>query len=264
VYRTNVIAPLALTQALWPFLAPDARIFNISSDAGAEAYAGWGGYGSSKAALEQITAVFAAENPERRIYWVDPGDMRTQMHQEAFPGEDIGDRPLPEESVPGFIHLIEGNLPSGRYQAHAITAEKPQTPAIRELRAALTVQQFEDTVRVFRDQMGLSVTLEWSTPEGRGVVLDAGRATLEIVDGAQAETIDHVEVGQRVSGPVRLALEVGDVEATAKVLQDQGTTVLHEAVLTPWGDYNQRVQTPEGVQITLYQAGVAKADEVIS
>ncbi len=120
VYRTNVIAPLALIQEMQKFLKLGARVINVTSDAGVEAYAGWGGYGSSKAALEQLSAIFAAENPALRVYWVDPGDMNTQMQQEAFPGEDVSDRPPPEESVPGFIELIEGNLPSGRYQARAL------------------------------------------------------------------------------------------------------------------------------------------------
>jgi NAD(P)-dependent dehydrogenase (short-subunit alcohol dehydrogenase family) len=121
VYRTNTLAPLALLQAVRHVLKPDARVINVSSDAAVEAYAGWGGYGSSKAALEQLSAVLAVENPALRIYWVDPGDMRTQMQQEAFPGEDISDRPLPEESVPGFLALLEGDLPSGRYAARAIS-----------------------------------------------------------------------------------------------------------------------------------------------
>lgn len=127
VYRTNVIAPLALLQAVRNELKPDARIINITSDAGVEAYPGWGGYGSSKAALEQLSAILAAENAAWRVYWVDPGDMRTQMHQEAFPGEDISDRPLPEESVPGLIELLEGDRPSGRYAARALAvAETPE------------------------------------------------------------------------------------------------------------------------------------------
>lgn len=120
VYLTNVIAPLALLQTLRPQLKPGARIINVTSDAAVEAYEGWGGYGSSKAALEQLSNILAAENPEMRVYWVDPGDMRTQMHQEAFPGEDISDRPLPEESVPGLLALISGGYPSGRYQARAL------------------------------------------------------------------------------------------------------------------------------------------------
>jgi NAD(P)-dependent dehydrogenase (short-subunit alcohol dehydrogenase family) len=120
VYRTNTLAPLALLQAVRHALKPGARVINVSSDAAVEAYAGWGGYGSSKAALEQLSAVLAVENPALRVYWVDPGDMRTQMQQEAFPDEDISDRPLPEESVPGFLALLEGDLPSGRYAARAI------------------------------------------------------------------------------------------------------------------------------------------------
>jgi NAD(P)-dependent dehydrogenase (short-subunit alcohol dehydrogenase family) len=120
VYRTNTIAPLALIQSVRNELKPGARILNVTSDAAVEPYEGWGGYGSSKAALEQLSAILAAENPSLRVYRVDPGDMRTQMHQEAFPGEDISDRPLPEESVPGLLELLEGDLPSGRYEARGL------------------------------------------------------------------------------------------------------------------------------------------------
>ena len=124
VYRANVLAPLAVLQAVRYALKPGARILNITSDAGVQAYAGWGGYGSSKAALEQLSAILAVENPQWRVYWVDPGDMRTQMHQAAFPGEDISDRPLPEESVPGLLALLEGDLPNGRYVARALVPER--------------------------------------------------------------------------------------------------------------------------------------------
>jgi NAD(P)-dependent dehydrogenase (short-subunit alcohol dehydrogenase family) len=103
VYRTNAISPLALVQAVRDHLKPGARVLNVTSDAAVEPYEGWGGYGSSKAALEQLSAILAAENPGLHVYQVDPGDMRTRMHQEAFPGEDISDRPLPEESVPGLL-----------------------------------------------------------------------------------------------------------------------------------------------------------------
>jgi NAD(P)-dependent dehydrogenase (short-subunit alcohol dehydrogenase family) len=117
VYEVNVVAPLALVQLALPRLVPGAAILDITSDAALEAYEGWGGYGSSKAALEQLTAILSAEQSGLRVYSVDPGDMRTQMHQEAFPGENISDRPEPEESVPGLMALIEGELPSGRYRA---------------------------------------------------------------------------------------------------------------------------------------------------
>ncbi len=120
VYRVNSLAPLALAQLVIPLMPAGGCIINVTSDAAVEPYAGWGGYGSSKAALEQISAILAAERINLRVYAVDPGDMRTQMHQEAFPGEDISDRPLPEESVPGLLALIDGELPSGRYQARAI------------------------------------------------------------------------------------------------------------------------------------------------
>jgi NAD(P)-dependent dehydrogenase (short-subunit alcohol dehydrogenase family) len=113
VYEVDFLAPVALTQLLLPYLT--GSIVNISSDAAVEAYEGWGGYGSAKAALDQATAVLAREHPELRVYGFDPGDMRTQMHQQAFPGEDISDRPLPETVVPAFFALLE--QPSGRYRA---------------------------------------------------------------------------------------------------------------------------------------------------
>jgi NAD(P)-dependent dehydrogenase (short-subunit alcohol dehydrogenase family) len=122
VYRTNTISPLALVQAVKAELKPDARIINVTSDAAVEPYEGWGGYGSSKAALEQLSNILAAESPNLRVYRVDPGDMRTRMHQEAFPDEDISDRPLPEVSVPGLVELLTGDLPSGRYEARALAA----------------------------------------------------------------------------------------------------------------------------------------------
>ena len=122
VYDVNVFAPLALTQLVLPELkASGGIVVNVTSDAGVEPYEGWGGYGSSKAALDQLTAILGAENPTIAAYAFDPGDMRTQMHQDAFPGEDISDRPPPEESVPGLLELIGGHLPSGRYRARELT-----------------------------------------------------------------------------------------------------------------------------------------------
>jgi NAD(P)-dependent dehydrogenase (short-subunit alcohol dehydrogenase family) len=124
VYRVNVLAPLALTQLVLPQLVEGAAVVNVTSDAAVEAYEGWGGYGSAKAALEQLSAVLAVEHPALRVYAVDPGDMNTRMHQDAFPGEDISDRPAPAASVPGLLALIEGDLPSGRYAARTL-AEAP-------------------------------------------------------------------------------------------------------------------------------------------
>jgi NAD(P)-dependent dehydrogenase (short-subunit alcohol dehydrogenase family) len=122
VYEVNVVAPLAIVQLALPRLSGRARVLNLTSDAAVEAYPGWGGYGSSKAALAQITAILGAENPGVRVYSVDPGDMRTQMQQDAFPDEDISDRPPPEQSVPGLLELIGGELPSGSYRAGDIVA----------------------------------------------------------------------------------------------------------------------------------------------
>ena len=115
---TNVVAPHALTRLLLPqLLAHRGTVLNITSDAAVEAYEGWGAYGASKAALDQLTRILAAEQPDLRVYAVDPGDMRTRMHQDAFPGEDISDRPEPATVVPHLLALLEGDLPSGRYRA---------------------------------------------------------------------------------------------------------------------------------------------------
>ncbi len=122
VLDVNVVAPLALVQRALPLLrrAPEPVILDVTSDASVEAYEGWGGYGASKAALDQLGAVLAVELPDVRVVTVDPGDMRTQMHQDAFPGEDISDRPLPESVVPALLALIERRPPSGRYRASEV------------------------------------------------------------------------------------------------------------------------------------------------
>jgi NAD(P)-dependent dehydrogenase (short-subunit alcohol dehydrogenase family) len=120
VFEVNVLAPLGLLQEALPRLSPDAVVLHVSSDAAIEPYEGWGGYGASKAALEQLTAILAVEQPGLRVYTVDPGDMRTQTYQEAFPAEDISRLPDPEASVPGLLALIEGTFPSGRYRAREL------------------------------------------------------------------------------------------------------------------------------------------------
>lgn len=117
LWQVNVLAPQQLVQALLPRLSPGAVIVNISSDAGAENYEGWGGYGSSKAALDHQTATWAVEEPGFTWYSIDPGDMRTAMHQAAYPGEDISDRPEPETVAPRVVALITSDRPSGRYVA---------------------------------------------------------------------------------------------------------------------------------------------------
>src|SRR5258708_3812648 len=126
VYETNVLAPLALIQLLADqLIASGGAIINVSSDAAVEAYQGWGGYGSSKAALDQLTAVLGAEEIGLRCYAFDPGDMRTDMHQQAFPGEDISDRPEPETVVPALLRLIDERPASGRYRAADLTPKSP-------------------------------------------------------------------------------------------------------------------------------------------
>lgn len=115
VYEVNVVAPVALAQAALPGLrARGGALVNVTSDAAVEAYEGWGGYGSAKAAVEQASRILAAEEPTVRVWWVDPGDLRTRMHQEAFPGEDISDRPEPATAVPGFLALLKNRPASGR------------------------------------------------------------------------------------------------------------------------------------------------------
>jgi len=126
VYAVDVLAPVALTQVALPWLvAAGGVVVNISSDAAVEAYEGWGGYGSAKAALDHVTAVLAAEQPGVRCYAFDPGDMRTEMHQQAFPGEDISDRPEPATVVPALVRLVVERPASGRYRASALLAPVP-------------------------------------------------------------------------------------------------------------------------------------------
>lgn len=120
IFDVNVVAPIALVHDLRASIGAGTTIVNVTSDAGVEAYDGWGGYGSSKAALEHASRILAVERPDLRVLIVDPGDMRTEMHQDAFPGDDISDRPPPEASVPGLLALVEGDLPSGRYQARDV------------------------------------------------------------------------------------------------------------------------------------------------
>jgi NAD(P)-dependent dehydrogenase (short-subunit alcohol dehydrogenase family) len=122
VFEVNVLAPLGMAQALLPLMGTGAAIVNVTSDAGREPYEGWGGYGSSKAGLDQMTAILAAEHPDLRVYAFDPGDMRTVMHQEAFPGEDISDRADPESVAPLLVRLVEDAPPSGRYVASDLAA----------------------------------------------------------------------------------------------------------------------------------------------
>jgi NAD(P)-dependent dehydrogenase (short-subunit alcohol dehydrogenase family) len=129
VYEINMVAPLALTQLALPRLRDNGgAVINVTSDAAVEAYPGWGGYGSAKAALEQASRVLAAEEPDVRVWWVDPGDLRTQMHQEAFPGEDISDRPVPDSAVPAFLRLLASRPDSGRVRAAEVAGLGAPTP----------------------------------------------------------------------------------------------------------------------------------------
>ncbi|HTZ07867.1 MAG TPA: SDR family oxidoreductase [Acidimicrobiales bacterium] len=131
ILETDVVAPLALIQEALPALrrAPAPSVLNVTSDAAVEAYRGWGGYGLAKAALDHLSAVLGVEEPDLAVWAVDPGDMRTAMHQAAFPGEDISDRPAPEEVVPALLALVEARPPSGRYRAAEIDLGAGAEPA---------------------------------------------------------------------------------------------------------------------------------------
>ncbi|MDQ3638311.1 MAG: VOC family protein [Actinomycetota bacterium] len=127
------------------------------------------------------------------------------------------------------------------------------------MRVALTVDDFEGAAALYGDGLGLPVVKEWEGPEGRGIVLSAGAATVELLDRPQAEFIDRVEVGERVSGPVRLALEVPDIETSAASLMGKGAEAVGGPVGTPWGDFNRRLRTPDGLQLTLFQTSEERA-----
>jgi NAD(P)-dependent dehydrogenase (short-subunit alcohol dehydrogenase family) len=126
IFDVNVVAPFALVHDLGELLDERAAVVNITSDAAVEPYPGWGGYGASKAALEHASRVLAVERPDLRVLVVDPGDMDTEMHQDAFPDEDVSDRPDPATRVPALLALVEGDHPSGRYAANALVAAGPR------------------------------------------------------------------------------------------------------------------------------------------
>src|SRR5207245_1034234 len=202
VYAVNVFAPLRLTQLLLPHLRSGGRIVFVTSDASVEAYEGWGGYGSSKAALDQIAAVLAAEHPELRVYAVDPGDMNTRMHQEAFPGEDISDRPPPEASVPGLVEILTGSLASGRYRARAIgpaeTAGAEATAAGRGGRSGLLLHPGPELPGRLR-----LVELRAATGFGSAPFPDARPGTLRLAGGGRAELLTPWPA-EPAEGPNRL------------------------------------------------------------
>jgi len=131
--------------------------------------------------------------------------------------------------------------------------------SIREVRIVLTVERFDQAVQFYRDRLGLAVVEQWQRAEGSGVILALGpHTTLELFDAPQAAFVDQVEAGRRVSGPVRLALSVQDAEAVAGVFQQAGAQLLSHPKQMPWGDFNARVETPDGMQVTIYQAATAE------
>jgi catechol 2,3-dioxygenase-like lactoylglutathione lyase family enzyme len=148
---------------------------------------------------------------------------------------------------PGRVELL-----AGRRRSRRLLGLEIDMPTVTELRVALTVKDFAQALAFYRDTLGLEQLADWSSEVGRVVVLDAGRATLELLDHAQAETVDAIEAGRRVSGTVRLAMNVADSDDIAQRLVAEGAVQVAPPVLTPWGDRNARVQTPEGIQLTLF------------
>ena len=124
---------------------------------------------------------------------------------------------------------------------------------ILELRVALTVREYERSVKFYCDGLGIEPAAIWNNGDGHALILDMGKATLEVFDEAQAETIDQLEAGQRVSGQIRFALQVPDLKSAMERLLVHGATLIHPPIMTPWGDYNVRLQDPDGMQITLFQ-----------
>jgi methylmalonyl-CoA/ethylmalonyl-CoA epimerase len=135
-------------------------------------------------------------------------------------------------------------------------------PTVHELRIALTVDDFDGAVAFYRDALGLQVRDAWERSNGRGMILEAGRATLELFDAQQAETLDQVEVGRRVSGVIRFAIHVDDAAEAAGELTDAGAALEAPAALTPWGDLNARVRTPDGMQLTLFTPTASATEDV--
>ena len=127
-------------------------------------------------------------------------------------------------------------------------------PPVLELRVALTAQDYERLVKFYCDGLGIEPAAVWNNEGGRALMLEMGRATLEIFDERQAEVIDQLEAGKRLSGPVRFALQVPDLDAALERLLAHGASLVHPPVVTPWGDRNARLQDPDGMQITLFQA----------
>ena len=127
------------------------------------------------------------------------------------------------------------------------------TPPVLELRVAITTEDFERLASFYRVGLGLQPSQVWPEDQGRALVIDMGKATLEVFDERQAQTIDELEVGRRISGKMRFAFQVPDLKAATERLLAHGATLVHPAVLTPWGDQNVRFQDPDGMQVTLYQ-----------
>ena len=257
VFRANVIAPLALLQAVQDQLKPGARILNITSDAGVEAYPGWGGYGASKAALEQLSASWPPSAPTGASTGWTRATCARRCTRRPSPARTSATAPLPEESVPGLLELLDGRAAQRALPgAHAAIARHTGWSQRRRQRDAGGADG-----RGLRPGAGLLPRRTGpghrhrldSRRDGRSVVLSAGRATIELLDEADAAYTDAVEAGARIAGPVRLALEVESVEQASANLQARGAETPSGPVHTSWGQLTQRLRAPDGMQLSLYQ-----------
>jgi NAD(P)-dependent dehydrogenase (short-subunit alcohol dehydrogenase family) len=216
IVEVNVLAPLALTQLALPLLrASGGVLIDITSDAAVEAYPGWGGYGAAKAATEQLRNVLAAEEAEAStgvtVWRVDPGDLRTEMHQLAFPGEDISDRPLPETVAPGLPALLAARPPSGRYRlADYVPAEPPAASGPTALWLTIEVPEYAPATAFYRDILGLAEVDSWSDGAEQGAVYAVGPAgRIEVERPATPASQPAAPAAQ----PARAAIEYPSLEA---------------------------------------------------
>ena len=249
VWETNVVAPVALIRTLRPLLRDSAAVIDITSDAAAEHYETWGAYAASKAALEHLTLTLAAEDPDVRWYAVDPGDLRTQMHQDAFPGEDISDRPLPATVVPSFLALIDQLPPSGRYRAAELRA-LVEVPGLGQQMGAVRVTTIDISPLITFTPPGERTAP--SPAEARGIARDEVR--LLVADGDRVrhthfrDLADHLEPGDLIVVNTSQTV-AGEVDAR---LSDGSDVVVHVAMDLRDGTWVVEVRTaPDAARAVL-------------
>ena len=243
VLAVNVVAPLALVQVLRPFFRDGARVIDVSSDAAVEAMDGWGGYGASKAALDHLSAVLAVEDPQLRVYAVDPGDMRTAMHQAAFPGEDITDRPLPETVVPALAPLVAGALPERAVPRRGFPGDVMIAPATRFVLPA----DREAT----------------APPERRGLARDGVRLLVAGPDGVSHERFTDLE-GHLRPGDLLVVNTSATLPAALDARRAGGAPlVVHVSTTLDDGSWVVEPRRPDGPDRTVRAGDVLLLDDAV-